>query len=184
MTTRTDYTTKEWETLHELPYLVGTGIATVSQSGIIGKIREAISILPAISKSAQQVPGNTLIQELLASYIESQVEKAKKVAEPINQVAEKLKEHRTKEKYGPELGKEEIVPLVLQKSREAMSILEQKSTREETEAYKRWLLLAAEHVAKVSRSGGFLLIGSKLIDDNEAAFLKTLRETLGLPVQG
>ena len=59
-------------------------------------------------------------------------------------------------------------------------MLEQKSTQQEIEEYKRWLWLAAEHVAKVAKSGGFLGIGAKLIDDDEAAFLETLRETLGL----
>lgn len=162
MTARIDYTSQEWETLDDLPYLMGAAIIVVSHSGALGKIKEAFSIISAASEPAKQFPDNMLIQELLSLHIESQGMEEK---------------HRIQ-------GKEEVVSFVLEKCHEAMKILEQKSTQQETEEYKRWLWLAAEHVAKAASSGGFLGVGARLIDDDEAAFLETLRETLGLPIQG
>ena len=164
MTARIDYTVKEWEILDELPYLMGAAMIAVSRSGVAGKIKEAFSIISAASEPAKQFPDNLLIQELLSLHIEIE------------------NQERIEVKHGVQ-GKEEVVPFVLDRCRAAMSILEQKSTAQEAEEYKRWLWLAAEHVAKAAKSGSILGIGGKLIDDDEAAFLETLRETLGLPAQ-
>src|ERR1041385_2837078 len=122
MSARIDYTDKEWETLDELPYLVGAAMITVSHSGVAGKIKEAFSIISAASDPAKQFPENMLIQELLSLHLEDQ--------------------ERIEIKHGVQ-GKEEVVPFVLDRCRDAMSILEQKSTAHETEEYKRWLWLAA-----------------------------------------
>jgi hypothetical protein len=159
MSTRTDYSPREWNLLKDLPYLVAAAIISTSLSGGYGKMREAFSIMPAVRRTARQFPDNTLIQEL-----------------------REVKSDKSWQSDGvvENLGRERIGPFVLEKCREALSVLEEKSTPDEIEQYKLWLLLVAKYVANAAKSGGFLGLGSLFVDKGEAQWIQQLTSTLGI----
>src|SRR6266571_1445119 len=107
MSTRTDYSAREWNLLKDLPYLVAAAIIATSQSGGYGKMREAFSIRPAVRRTAKQFPVNRLIQEL------REIESDKSWQS--DGVVENL-------------GRKRIGPFVLEKCREALFVLNEKST--------------------------------------------------------
>ncbi|HZR39268.1 MAG TPA: hypothetical protein VFB12_04085 [Ktedonobacteraceae bacterium] len=160
MTTQTDYTPQEWEQLKDLPYLAAAGVVGSSHRGAIKKIKEAFSIISSARNSAKQFPNNELIQSLSSEH---------------------NIQHDSKDHESTTLdNNEEITAYALEQCREVISILESKSTPEEATEYKRWIVLSAEHVANAAKSGGFLGLGPKHIDADEARFLQNLKETLGL----
>lgn len=160
MTGQTDYTEHEWELLKGLPFIAASGVIAASKSRAIGKVKEAFAIAPGTLEAARQFPDNQLIQELLS--------KSKEEAKGEHQHEKSHVDDRV-----------QVAEYVLAQCREAVAILESKSSAEEAAEYKRWVVASAEHVARASKSGGFLGLGGKLIDEQEAQFLQTLQETLG-----
>jgi hypothetical protein len=63
--------------------------------------------------------------------------------------------------------------------REAVRILEQKATPEETEEYRKFILRVADVVAHAHKEGGVLGIGGKEVSPEEQAVLDQLSSTLG-----
>jgi hypothetical protein len=63
--------------------------------------------------------------------------------------------------------------------RDAVQLLEQKASSEEVDAYRNFVLDAAEAAANAHREGGFLGIGGKQVSDSEQAALDEITATLG-----
>jgi hypothetical protein len=68
---------------------------------------------------------------------------------------------------------------VIANARQAREILASKSTPEEIGSYNAWVLEIVDRVIERTRSGGFLGIGGKRVDEEEAAFRAALAEALG-----
>ena len=75
----------------------------------------------------------------------------------------------------------DIAALTSKQLREAISILEQKATPEEVDAYKRFVMTLAQAVASAHKEGGFLGIGGKEISDAENQALDEISTALGSP---
>jgi hypothetical protein len=63
--------------------------------------------------------------------------------------------------------------------REAVSILEQKSSPEEAAEYRQFILRVADVVAHAHKEGGVLGIGGKEVSEQEQAVLDELANLLG-----
>jgi hypothetical protein len=63
--------------------------------------------------------------------------------------------------------------------RDAIGLLEQKATTEETDAYRKFVLKVAETVARAHKEGGVLGIGGKEISESEQAALDEIAGVLG-----
>jgi hypothetical protein len=163
MPVRNNYSSQEWETLVELPYLAAAAVVELSESGTPGKIKEVFSIYPGVNESARRFPNNVLIQAIL-SYDEQQEKKEKKA---------KKKQIHPSERQG-------VGAYVLKKCHEVSSVLEQKCSAREASEYRQWLILCAEHVAKAARVGGFFGVGGRDLDEHETQFLSELRNVLGV----
>ena len=61
---------------------------------------------------------------------------------------------------------------------EALRILEEKASAEETEAYRRFVTAVAHAAASAHREGGFLGVGGKEVSDEEQRALDDLATTL------
>ena len=61
-----------------------------------------------------------------------------------------------------------------------LEVLDQKSTPEETRAFKDWLVQIAQATAEATKEGGFLGIGAVRVSDKEKMALATLRRELGI----
>jgi hypothetical protein len=62
---------------------------------------------------------------------------------------------------------------------EAISIVEQRATPEETEEYRQFILRVADAVAHAHKEGGVLGIGGKEVSEQEQAVLDQLASMLG-----
>ena len=61
-------------------------------------------------------------------------------------------------------------------------ILTAKATPEEADAFRRWLLAAAQAAADGAKEGGFMGFGAELVSQGEQRMLDELRTALGVPV--
>jgi hypothetical protein len=61
-----------------------------------------------------------------------------------------------------------------------LEVLDQKSTPDETRAFKDWLVEIAQATADATKEGGFLGIGAVRVSDKEQMALATLRHELGV----
>jgi hypothetical protein len=151
MTQKSDFNAEEWSTVLEGPATAGL-IVVAAQRG--GTIREAMAMAKTYAHVAQEHETNDLIREIASARPEVDPKRYKS--------AEELREQG------------------LQRVREAVSLIEQKGTPEEAEAYKRFTLTVADHAAHADKTGGFLGVGGREVSDSEEAALKELEETLGV----
>jgi hypothetical protein len=74
-----------------------------------------------------------------------------------------------------------IAVVASQQLREAIGIVEAKSTAADVDAYKRFVMTVAQAVAGAHKEGGFLGIGGKQISDAENQALDEISTALGAP---
>jgi hypothetical protein len=55
-----------------------------------------------------------------------------------------------------------------------------KATPEEAEAFRRWLLTAAQGAADAAKEGGFMGFGGEQVSAGERQMMEQLRTTLGV----
>ena len=125
MTGKTDFTAEEWETVAQGPPTAGMIVLT-AQGG--GTFRETFSIAKAYTEARGQHGESQLLDELVSAKPE--------IDHTRYHTPQELKEHG------------------LQQLRDAVGLLEQKSTPEELAAYKSFVLGLAERVANAHREGG------------------------------
>jgi hypothetical protein len=70
--------------------------------------------------------------------------------------------------------------MILDELRGVNEILAAKATPEEAEAFRRWLLAAAQASANAAKEGGFMGFGAELVSQGEQRMLDELRAALGL----
>jgi hypothetical protein len=78
----------------------------------------------------------------------------------------------------PSAGNAQQVGEVGQRLREALGLLSEKATPQETEDYKRFVMEVATAAAKAHKEGGFIGIGGKEISPEEQAALDELQGIL------
>ena len=67
---------------------------------------------------------------------------------------------------------------VLDQLREARRIVESKATADEAEAFKQWLVAAAQAAAEAAKDGGFMGIGAHLVSEREQDMLGQVRRAV------
>lgn len=84
MTTRTDYTPEEWETLQDAPYVIAGTMLAIGYHSIFGTLKGAFNIPTIVTQAAEQFSGNTLIQGFLPAHNEQHEYVADKHSTHIN----------------------------------------------------------------------------------------------------
>jgi hypothetical protein len=153
MTRKADFNAEEWSTVVEGPLYAGLWVIAVDKGGTL---RESLA-LGRVYKDARAGHGES---ELLDELIKS---------------PPSIEPARVKEAQG------EVSSVASQRLRAAMDVLEAKATPEEVDAYKRFVMTAAQAVASAHKEGGFLGIGGKEISDAENQALDGIASTLGSP---
>jgi hypothetical protein len=69
---------------------------------------------------------------------------------------------------------------VLKELREVNELVSAKATAEEAEAFRRWLLAAAQAAADAGKEGGFLGSGGEQVSAGEQRMLDQVRAALGM----
>jgi hypothetical protein len=150
VTKKAEFNAEEWSTVVEAPVLAGMRVVTADRGGTI---RESLAMGKVYTQARQQQGESELLDELVSSPPAMDKERLRAAGDLSRASAERL--------------------------REAVELLEQKASPEETEAYKRFVVNVAEAAAKAHKEGGFIGIGGKQVSESEQAALDEIAATLG-----
>ncbi|MEI8334511.1 MAG: hypothetical protein WCH74_11775 [Chloroflexota bacterium] len=159
MSVKGDYSPEEWDLLRGA--VIGASVAVMLadlQSGITGLVREQTAFAKILAAGVQLEPGNTLVAALAqpGEWRRADVEDAVKV-EGSSQ----------KEAAAEALGSGR------DRCARAADLLDSRSTPEEADGYRRWVMGAAEATARAAKEGT-LLRGGPRISAAEADVLAEL----------
>lgn len=149
MTKKADFNAEEWSTVVEGPLLAGARVITADKGGTI---RESLALGKAYAAAREQQGDSELLDELVST-------------PPV------LDRNR--------LQGGDIAAVATEGLREAVRILEEKATPEELEAYRTFVLSAAQAAAEAHKEGGVLGVGGKRVSDAEQAAIDEISATLG-----
>ncbi len=148
MTDKADFNAEEWSTLTEAPALVALRVIAAERGGTL---RESLSLGRAYAE-ARKAHGGDLLEAIVSSPPE-------------------IDRDRTKNVEGLDARADAVL-------RDALALLGQKATPEETDAYGQFVIGVADTVAHAHREGGFLGIGGKEVSEREQAVLDDVAATV------
>jgi len=157
MTTKADFSADEWTRVVRAPFIAGLAITLADPGGPIEATKETMGTL----KAATNPPSR---EQLLA-------EVALEVQAMAQQKQHPLKGYKLTKESPP--GEQ-----VLDELRRARGIVESKATPDEAEAFKQWLVAAAQAAAEAAKDGGFMGIGAQLVSEREQAMLGQVRRAV------
>jgi hypothetical protein len=153
MTSKADFNAEEWATVVEGPLYAGMRVVSADRGGTL---RETL----ALGRVYQEARGAHGDSELLDELVKS---------------PPAIDQDRVREAGG------DIAAVASERLHEAIGILEAKATPEEIDAYKRFVMTAAQAAAGAHKEGGFLGIGGKPVSDAENRALDEISTALGSP---
>jgi hypothetical protein len=153
MTSKQAFTDEEWTRIRRAPLVAGVAISLADPGGPIEVAKETMATL----RSATLPPSQ---EELLAA-----------VALDI----QALTQHKQNPlgDFKPRGGQE-----VLEELKGVDRLVTAKATPEEVEAFRRWLLAAAQAAADAGKEGGFLGFGGEQVSAGERRMLDQVRAAL------
>lgn len=160
MTSKAEYTEEEWVRLRRAPFVAGLAISIADPGGPIELAKETIATLRATSTPPSQ-------EELLVAV-------SQEIASMVNQKQNPMAGF--KPDSSALAGK-----MILDELKGVNEILIAKATPGEADAFRRWLLAAAQASADGAKEGGFMGFGAELVSQGEHRMLDELREALGTP---
>lgn len=159
MTTKADFTDEEWTRLERAPLVAGMAISFADPGGPIEALKESMAAVKTIVETARSGGEGELVDAL-----------AKDVAAKAQQRENPLKGFKPR----GGMATEEI----LDELRAVNGIVTEKATPEEADAFRRWLLDAAQRSADAAKEGGFLGFNAQRVSEGEQQMLDKLREVL------
>jgi hypothetical protein len=153
MTRKADFNAEEWSTVVNGPLYAGMRVISAERGG---RLRESLAMGRVYQQAREHHGESELLDELV---------KSPPAIDP----------DRIREAGG------DLAAVTAQQLRDAMQIVEAKSTAAEVSAYKTFVMTVAQAVAGAHKEGGFLGIGGKQISDAEDQALDEISATLGAP---
>jgi hypothetical protein len=161
MSTKTDFTPEEWETIRNAPYLATAAVMVAGRSGILGSIKEALVTAQTFYESASSE--SPLIKALSA---QDEVKLSQEFVS--NQLSFREAEQAP----------EKLRSLAVEQCQAAVALLKQKGGAGEAESYQRWVMDMAEKVANAAKEGAFFGLGGVRVSDAEKVVLTDLTAAL------
>lgn len=155
MTTKEDFTEDEWRRIVRAPFVAGMAISLADPGGPIEATKETMATL----KQATSPPSR---EQLLA-------EVALEVQAMVQAKQSPLSGYRPTGDGSP-AGEQ-----VLEELRAVQALVAAKAAPEETAAFGRWLVAAAQAAAEAAKEGGFMGFGAVLVSEREEAMLVQVR---------
>ena len=158
MTSKAAFTDEEWERVRRAPFVAGMAITIADPGGPIEISKEGMATIRAATVPPSQ-------EELLAAValdIEAMIQQKHNPAKDF------------KPKAAPTAGAE-----ILDELRAVDAIVAAKSTPEETEAFRGWLVATAQAAADAAKEGGFMGFGAVQVSEGEQKMLDQIRAALG-----
>jgi hypothetical protein len=153
MTKRADFNAEEWSTVVNGPLYAGLRVIAASRGGTL---RESLAMGRVYQEARAHHGESELLDELVKSPPAIDADRARE-------------------------GQGDIGALVSQQLRDAIGIVDAKSTPAETDAYKKFVMTVAQAVAGAHKEGGFLGIGGQQVSDEENRALDEISTALGPP---
>lgn len=158
MTSKASFTDDEWGRVLRAPLVAGMAITIADPGGPIEISKEMMATLRAATVPPSQ-------EELLAAV-------ALDLQAMMN---EKQNPARNFKPTSAATAGTEI----LDELRAVAAIVAEKATPEETQAFRGWLVAAAQAAADAAKEGGFMGFGAVQVSEGEQAMLDQLRSALG-----
>ena len=155
MTFRRDFSDEEWARLGRAPLLVGLAISLSDPGGPVELLKESNAAIRTVLEGAEVGEHGPFVQAVAAD------------------VAEQVK-HRHNPLAGFMARGPDAVDRVLDELRAVNALLVERTTHEDTVAFREWLRVAAQRAATAAKEGGFLGVGGTLVSDREQEMLERL----------
>jgi hypothetical protein len=158
MTSKASFTDEEWDRVLRAPMVAGMAITIADPGGPIEISKEMMATLRAATVPPSQ-------EELLAAValdIQAMVQQKQNPA------------RNFKPTSAATAGTE-----ILDEIRAVDAIVAEKATPEETQAFRGWLVMAAQAAADAAKEGGFMGFGAVQVSEGEQTMLDQLRSALG-----
>lgn len=159
MTTKSDYTAAEWQTLAAMPSVIGLAVILTEQSAPRGRKQEMAALATSVAAAAKDFPDNALVQAVIAD-------------------AEAAADSETVQAYRREKRTAKALEIAGEWCEKVNAILQGRSSFLEADGYKRFVLTAGLNVALVSADAEYLGIGGEKLSHGERKTLLKLIEVL------
>jgi hypothetical protein len=155
MTSKNDFTGEEWTRIRRAPLVAGFAISIADRGGPIELAKETMASL----RSATLPPSQ---EELLTSLALDVQAMTQQKQNPLGD-------------FKPTSGQQ-----VLEELRGVNQIVTAKATPQEVEAFRGWLVAAAQAAADAAKEGGFMGFGAEQVSAGEKQMLNQVRSALGV----
>jgi hypothetical protein len=153
MTSKQDFSDEEWTRIRRAPLVAGVAISLADPGGPIEVAKETMATVRAATLPPSQ-------QELLAAVALDIQAMTQHKQNPLGD-------------FKPRGGQQ-----VLEELKGVNQLVTAKATPEEAEAFRRWLLAAAQAAADAGKEGGFLGFGGEQVSAGEQRMLDQVRTVL------
>jgi hypothetical protein len=155
MTSKQDFTDEEWTRIRRGPLVAGVVISIADPGGPIEVAKESMASLRAATLPPSQ-------EELLAAVALEMQALAQQRQNPLGD-------------FRPTSGQH-----VLEELRAVNELVTAKASPQEAEAFRRWLVAAAQAAADAAKEGGFMGFGAEQVSAGEQQMLDRVRAALGM----
>jgi hypothetical protein len=162
MTTQAAFTPQEWTLLRTVPALVASGVAAADPGGILGGMKEAFAGMKGMFDSLLQGKDVELLQAMVADKSRPEMPDIKAMmgaGDPAQQLLN-------------------LKARVLERIREAETLVAAKATAEEAQAYRQMLMHVAARTAEASKEDSFFGFGGVRVSSAEQSFLNEVQQAL------
>ena len=164
MTTKADFTDEEWTRLERAPLVAGMAISFADPGGPIEAAKESLAAVKTILETAKTGNGDGELVD------------ARRQGRGGEGTAAGRTRSRASSRAARWPGEE-----ILDELRAVNEIVTEKATPEEAEAFRKWLLEAAQRTADAAKEGGFLGFNAERVSEGEQKMLDKLGEVLRAP---
>ena len=162
MTTKADFGEEEWTRLKRGPFVAGMAISLADPGGPIELVKETSATLKSVRSAADAGGRGELVDAI-----------AQEVVADTGQRKNPLHDFKPK---GALAGQQ-----ILEELGEVNRMVSAKATAEEAQAYRDWLLSAAQEAANAAKEGGFMGFHAERVSEGEQRMLDKLAEVLAPP---
>ncbi|MEZ4712330.1 MAG: hypothetical protein R3A44_34390 [Caldilineaceae bacterium] len=160
MTTKTAFTTAEWKTLMQAPFVAGMYI-TMADPSLSDSFKESVAVASKVAKTARSGSGTELLAALAGEFND------------FSNAAQAKPEFAARDM-------ESIKAEALADIKAAAALLQQKATAAESAEIRQWLYDVALAAAEAAKEGDILGIGGVRVSDAEKAALAQLAQALNI----
>lgn len=158
VTTKSDFTEDEWARIVRAPFVAGMAVSLADPGGPAETTKETMATL----ESATNPPS----REQLLVEVSQDIEAMRQIKQsPLGG-------------YRPSPEGGSAVEQVLEELRAVQAMVSAKAAADESAAFGRWLLTAAQAAADAVKEGGFMGFGAQQVSEAEQAVLDRVRDAV------